>query len=206
MSSATLLNMQPILDLHKVGLILWFLSKEIPRLSMTKALKLIYIIDETSVRRVGSPITWLDYYVWKNGPVATTLYNTIKGNVELSNDPILLSYVNFESKFNSARNHTETCILPVGDHSTSSLSEYEHYLLHEILGCHGLRTSTGLIEFLHREGSCWSEYVKSNNIEFKDRSTTDIRIDFKRLLNESEASLFYDSVIENDHFHNLLAL
>lgn len=173
---------------------------------MTKALKLVYIIDETSVRRVGAPVTWLDYYVWKNGPVATTLYNTIKGKVELSNDPVLLSYVSFESRFNSDRNHTETYIMPVGEHDLSAFSEYEHYLLHEILGCHGPRSAARLIEFLHQEGSCWSEYVKSNNLEFKETYITDIRIDFKRLLNEDEASLFYDSIIENNHFHNLLSI
>jgi uncharacterized phage-associated protein len=192
-------------NINKVGLILWILAKEIQNLSMTKALKLIYILDETSVKRVGSPITWLDYYVWKHGPVATDLYNTIRGKSKLSNDPVLLSYVRFDSKFNEDRNHTEICIIPVGEHDLNCLSEYEHFLLYEILGSHGLRSASNLIDFLHKEGSRWSHYVKNHQIEFKDKSSTDIIIDFRNLLSEKEAPLFYDAVIENDYYHNLLS-
>lgn len=192
-------------NISKVGLILWFLAKEIGNLSMTKALKLIYILDETSVKRVGSPLTWLDYYVWKHGPVATDLYTTIKGKDELSNDPILSSYVRFEGNYNPERDHTEICIIPVGEHNQSSLSEYEHFLLYEIIGVHGRKSATELIYFLHKEESCWSHYVRNHKIEFKDKSRTDIRIDFRKLLSENEASLFYDSVIENEYYHNLLS-
>ena len=45
---------------------------------MTKALKLLYLIDETAVRQSGSPITWLEYKVWKNGPVASEIYFEFK--------------------------------------------------------------------------------------------------------------------------------
>jgi len=51
----------------KIGNLLNYLSTRIPNLNMTKALKLLYLIDETSYMRTGVPVTWLDYKVWEMG-------------------------------------------------------------------------------------------------------------------------------------------
>src|ERR1700744_2505794 len=78
----------------KIGNLLNYLSTQIPDLNMTKALKLLYLIDETSYMRTGVSITWLDYKVWEMGPVAEELYN------ELRNDQSLLQNgepINLES-------------------------------------------------------------------------------------------------------------
>src|SRR5688572_1795279 len=62
----------------KIGNLLNYLSARISNLNMTKALKLLYLIDETSYMRTGVPVTWLDYKVWEMGPVAEELYNELR--------------------------------------------------------------------------------------------------------------------------------
>src|SRR5579859_3818061 len=63
---------------NKIGNLLNYLSTQIPNLSMTKALKLLYLIDETAYTRTGVSVTWLDYKVWEMGPVAEELYNELR--------------------------------------------------------------------------------------------------------------------------------
>ena len=99
----------------KIGNLLNYLAAKLPRLSLTKALKLMYIIDESAIKEAGSPITWLDYKVWENGPVAEDIYNEIKygqkiikGDKEFS----LVDFVKFEKKFNNDRGKEEVYILP----------------------------------------------------------------------------------------------
>ena len=62
----------------KIGNLLVYLAQNISDLSMTKALKLLYIIDETSMKESGVPVTWLEYKVWEKGPVAQEIYDEIR--------------------------------------------------------------------------------------------------------------------------------
>lgn len=45
---------------------------------MTKALKLLYLIDETAYGRTGGPVTWMDYKVGEMGPVAEELHEALR--------------------------------------------------------------------------------------------------------------------------------
>ena len=64
----------------KIGNVLVYLADQINPLSLTKALKLLYMLDETSVQETGVPVTWLDYKVWELGPVATEIYYELRNN------------------------------------------------------------------------------------------------------------------------------
>lgn len=64
----------------KIGFVLNYFASNIQNLSMTKTLKLLNILDETSIKETGTPITWLGYKVWKMGPVTNDIYNEIKRN------------------------------------------------------------------------------------------------------------------------------
>jgi uncharacterized phage-associated protein len=72
-------------NLDKVGNLIIYLVDEIKRkyrqpLYITKLLKLLYIIDETSVKETGVPVTSLDYKVWRMGPVAYAVYSDFTHN------------------------------------------------------------------------------------------------------------------------------
>ena len=60
--------MQHNLHMQKIGNALVYLSSHISDLSKTKLLKLVYLLDEVSIRKSGVPIFNLTYKVWKFGP------------------------------------------------------------------------------------------------------------------------------------------
>jgi uncharacterized phage-associated protein len=134
---------------------------------MTKTLKLLYILDETSIKETGSPVTWLDYKVWENGPVAIDVYNEIKHQEvfcyqgkELS----LLHSIQLEKKFNIDRNSEEVFLKPNGDFDKTIFNRYELNLLETIVFKYGNWNATELINFLHEEGSLWHKMVSEHNL------------------------------------------
>ena len=112
----------------KISNVLNYFASQIDYLSMTKTLKLLYILDETSIKETGSPVTWLDYKVWENGPVAIDVYNEIKHQEvfcyqgkELS----LLHSIQLEKKFNTDRNSEEVFLKPNGAFDKTIFNRYE---------------------------------------------------------------------------------
>jgi uncharacterized phage-associated protein len=151
----------------KIGNVLNYFASRIDYLSMTKTLKLLYILDETSIKETGTPVTWLDYKVWENGPVAIDVYNEIKHQEvfcyqgkELS----LLHSIQLEKKFNADRNSEEVFLKPNGHFDESIFNRYELRLLETIVFKYGNWNATELINFLHEEGSLWHKMVSEHNL------------------------------------------
>lgn len=151
----------------KISNVLNYFASQIDYLSMTKTLKLLYILDETSIKETGTPITWLDYKVWENGPVAIDVYNEIKHQEvfcyqgkELS----LLHSIQLEKKFNTDRNSEEVFLKPNGDFDKTIFNRYELNLLETIVFKYGNWNATELINFLHEEGSLWHKMVSEHNL------------------------------------------
>ena len=151
----------------KISNVLNYFASQIDYLSMTKTLKLLYILDETSIKETGTPVTWLDYKVWENGPVAIDVYNEIKHQEvfcyqgkELS----LLHSIQLEKKFNTDRNSEEVFLKPNGDFDKTIFNRYELNLLETIVFKYGNWNATELINFLHEEGSLWHKMVSEHNL------------------------------------------
>jgi uncharacterized phage-associated protein len=151
----------------KIGNVLNYFASQIPYLSMTKTLKLLYILDETSIKETGTPVTWLDYKVWENGPVAIDVYNEIKHQEvfcyqgkELS----LLQSIQLEKKFNADRNTEEVFLKPNGHFDENIFNRYELKLMETIVFKYGNWNATELIDFLHEEGSLWHKMVSEHNL------------------------------------------
>jgi uncharacterized phage-associated protein len=151
----------------KISNVLNYFASQIDYLSMTKTLKLLYILDETSIKETGTPVTWLDYKVWENGPVAIDIYNEIKHQEvfcyqgkELS----LLHSIQLEKKFNTDRNSEEVFLKPNGNFDKTIFNRYELNLLETIVFKYGNWNATELINFLHEEGSLWHKMVSEHNL------------------------------------------
>ena len=151
----------------KISNVLNYFASQIDYLSMTKTLKLLYILDETSIKETGSPVTWLDYKVWENGPVAIDVYNEIK-NQEVfcyqGKELSLLHSIQLEKKFNTDRNSEEVFLKPNGDFDKTIFNRYELNLLETIVFKYGNWNATELINFLHEEGSLWHKMVSEHNL------------------------------------------
>lgn len=64
---------------EKIGNMLIYLAQKIETpLYKTKALKLLYIIDEIAIKEAGVPVTWLEYKAWQFGLVAEDIFNDVE--------------------------------------------------------------------------------------------------------------------------------
>lgn len=182
----------------KIGNLLNYLSSQIPHLSLTKALKLMYIIDENAIKEAGSPITWLDYKVWENGPVAEDIYNEIKygqkivqGNKEFSLD----EYVIFDKRFNQDRGKEEVYIRPNREYSLSNFSPFDMEIIDGVIKNFGRYTAAQLIEYLHEKDSLWSKVCNEQNL----------KLHFKIYGKKSNYSIDFSELIKDDEFLQMAA-
>jgi uncharacterized phage-associated protein len=175
----------------KIGNVLNYFASQIEYLSMTKTLKLLYILDETSIKETGTPVTWLDYKVWEKGPVAIDVYNEITKQETFNyqgKELSLLQAIELEKKFNAERNSDEIYLKPKGNFDNSIFNRYELELLELIVFKYGNWNASELIEFLHEEGSLWHKMVSKHDLKnhFKKISKiTNHSIEFNDLLKDN---------------------
>jgi len=180
----------------KLGNILFYLTSKIEHLSLTKALKLLYLIDETSVKRTGVPITWSDYKVWKYGPVPVDIYDEIKyGNNYFNTNPPLQEYLKVDRNYNDERKQEEIYLLANKQHKfdDSEFSDYEISLMDEIILKYGNKTAKELIKILHKEGTLWDKVVKEKKLQKS----------FEIRNNKSNYSIVFDELIKDDEIKSL---
>ena len=82
-------------NIHRQKLInaILFFSKNVKSPFKLKIFKLLFLLDFKHIKEKGYPITNLDYYSWKLGPVPRDLFNEIK--LGISDD--LKKYLKFEN-------------------------------------------------------------------------------------------------------------
>ena len=195
----------------KIGNVLNYFASEIEFLSMTKTLKLLYILDETSIKETGTPVTWLDYKVWEKGPVAIDVYNEITKQETFNyqgQELSLLQGITLDKKFNTDRKSEEIFLKPKGNFDQSVFNRYELNLLETVVFKYGNWNASQLIDFLHKEDSLWHKMVSKHDLKnhFKKISKiTNHSIEFNDLLKDNpilqmaakssfEALSFQDSI------------
>ena len=146
----------------------------------TKLLKLLYLIDEESVRQTGTPLTWLSYDVWQKGPVPTDIYFS-----KLPNLNKVVEYVSFEERSNKYR------VVKKKEFNDGNFSEVDLDIIDNVLRDFGKKTSEELIEITHQPGSLWSKVVKEKNVRFSNENhTSNESIDFSQLIAEDKFKRF----------------
>jgi len=190
---------------ERVGNILLYLASKIKDLSLTKTLKLLYLIDETAVRETGVPVTWLEYKVWKLGPVPEPIYDELSNTSESKIILDLTSFINIERRNLTIDGVLKECtfISPSSDFSEDIFSEYELELFDKVIETFGSLTSEQIIDILHSEGSLWDKKVKEENLiklfEIQN-GKSDISILFTDLLNDALKKVTYQSAFEMQSF------
>lgn len=178
-------HIPPINNLDKIGNLIIYLADSIfekyrQKLFLTKLLKLLYIIDERSVKETGAPVTGLDYKVWRMGPVAYDVYTDLMHN----NSEQLASFV--EAKRSDSENIDRgwALIESTNTFDDSEFSDYEMTLIDSVIGEHGYKQKDDLIELLHEDGSLWKKIVDEKGLEkkFKTENTSPYKIDLSNLI------------------------
>jgi uncharacterized phage-associated protein len=173
---------------HKIGNLLNYLSTQIQMLSMTKALKLLYLIDETAYSRTGVPVTWVDYKVWEMGPVAEELYEELRNErylMENNQRVSLEAYI--QTKRINLQGHDSLIIEPKGTAQMDCFSPFEKELISNIVDKFGTYTAKQLINLLHEQNTLWHKEVKDKNLELNFRvygKKSNHTIDFSQLIKD----------------------
>ncbi len=169
-------------QIEKLGNALIYLCQQIKPITKTQLLKLVFIIEETSIARTGIPFFDLRFDVWKLGPVSKDLF------VELSDEPSLLSdFITRECKADAFH------IVPKKEFSDDEFSDNEIGLLDEICERFKYCTAKELVNFTHRRNTPWYNAAVKNGIldelESGKINTTDIEIDLGELIEDDKGKL-----------------
>lgn len=181
----------------KVGALVAYLSFLMPNIQLRKLLKMVYLIDEESVRRRAIPLTWLDYYAWKKGPVAPEVYDLKDGAFS---DFVFCKEIDDKWRVSSVKT-AEYLIMK----DMSVFSEWECSLIDEVYLKYGKKDADELTDETHQDNSLWSQVVKENGLDFSDYSKTECKIDLNRL-NESDesAQLAYEDAQDALYMQSLI--
>lgn len=174
---------------NKIGNLLNYLSTRIPNLSMTKALKLLYLIDEGAYIRSGSPVTWLDYKVWEMGPVAEELYNELRYDQSFMQNGAVINLDAFieTQQAEGVKGQPQIIIHPKGNYHLDEFSAFEKELMENITDKFGSYTAKQLIGLLHEKNTLWHKYVTDNNLQLNFRvynKKSNHTIDFAELIKD----------------------
>lgn len=166
-------------QIDKVGNAIIYLANEIPNLSKTKALKLIYILDELSIKRSGIPYFNLKYKVWKFGPVSEEIF------IDLSSETTLLKkYIERSSEEGT------TVINPISGFNDDEFSDNDIDLLDFVIKKFGNETAKSLVSYTHRKTSPWHNTALENSVlgllEREEINNTELLIDMASLINHDE--------------------
>ena len=166
-------------QIDKVGNAMIYLSEKMPGISKTKMLKLLYLLDEFSIRKSGIPFFNLQYKVWKLGPVAEEIF------VELSDKPFRFGkYVEIKNTENGI------AIYPKSNFCDDEFSDNDIDLLEEFSNRFLMITGNQLVEYTHRPNTPWRSTAEENGVYgLLDRgliNNTELVIDMSRLVSNDK--------------------
>lgn len=166
-------------QIDKVGNAIIYLSDKISGLSKTKALNLIYILDELSIKQSGIPFFNLKYKVWKFGPVSEEIF------IDLSSEVTLLKkYIERTSE------EGVTVIKPIVSFNDGEFSDNDIELLDYVIDQFGNKSAKELVFYTHRENSPWYNTAKENSVldllNNEEINNTELLIDMATLINHDE--------------------
>lgn len=173
-------------ELAKLGNALIFFCEQLypaTEVSKTHLLKLVFILEEMSVKKFGIPFFNLRFEVWKLGPVSQDLF------VELTDKPDLLAeYIERESLGDE-----RYVIRPLQPFSDDEFSDSEMLLMQEVAERFKYCTARELINFTHRKESPW--YITAQrhglleSLESGRINTTNIEIDLSELIQDDREKM-----------------
>lgn len=166
-------------QLSKIGNTIIYLSEKIPNLSKTKVLKLLYILDELSIKNSGIPFLNLKYKVWKFGPVSEELFIDLSSETSLLKDYIL--------KSNDDGTNIIIAKTPFND---DEFSDNDINLMNFVVENFGSKSAKDLVFYTHRKNSPWHITAVENSVlsllETEQITNTEFVIDLGMLVEHDD--------------------
>ena len=162
-------------QLEKVGNAIIYLAERIKPLYKTKVLKLLYLLDEASVKEVGIPMFALEYRAWRMGPVSKEIY------VDIDDGPHLL-----KEHIRVLRDEKGDRVEPAKAFDDGEFSDRDMRLMNDMVAELGRRKATELVDLTHDKESLWYKLAQENDLleafEQEQRNTSDVVLDLGRLV------------------------
>ena len=197
----------------KIANTLIYISERLGGVYLTKALKLLYLLDETSIKETGVPFSWMEYKAWKMGPVPKELYSELRDILpEAKTDIYLSKFISVTKVPNPvcAEFSDSFFITAKQNFSEDEFSEYDMELMDRILHKYGHLAGWEIIEMLHTQGSLWDTVVKSKKLQLQFalmQNRSDYTIPFTDLIKDDEyKQMAYKSAFESSLSYNEFSL
>ncbi|MBE7633988.1 Panacea domain-containing protein [Tenacibaculum finnmarkense] len=172
-------------EIDKLGnTLIYFQEKLGKEISKTKAIKLLYFLEEFSIKKHGQPFLGLEWEVWHLGPVSEDLYAEI-------NEPYMLN----EHIKHAHINGLDGCFIePKHSFIDDEFSDIDIELMDILIENLGHLNATELIEQTHLPHTLWYKIAKENNLlesfANKTRRTTDFKINLSDLLSQEKQETY----------------
>ena len=185
-------------SINKIGNTVVFLAQKMQPLSKTKLLKLLYLLEEFSVKKYNIPFLDLRFEVWQAGPVAKDIF------VDLSQDePTMLNeFVKLDySNFNGIN---ATYIRAKKEFNDGEFSDNDIALLDLVVEKFKDTSASDLVKLTHRTNSPWFQKAKEAGLlelfETGKLTSSNIEIDFSSLLegNHLGKEIFEEQKVFNE--------
>ena len=183
-------------QINKLGNTLVYLANNVGELNKTKILKLLYLIEEKSIKKFGYPFFGVNFQLWKFGPVLKDIY------IDLSEETpqILAGYI-------TRADYDNKLFVPIAEFSDDEFSDNDMYLLDSIVDFARHKTAGDLVDVTHTENSLWKLSALKNGVyeqlEAKELNSTEYLIDFSLLFdNNTFQKERYESAVDNLEFIN----
>ena len=175
-------------DINKLGNAIVYIAEHVSDLSKTKLLKLLYLMEEYSVRRFHTPFLGVSYEVWQAGPVIKDIF------IDLSERPVLL-----DGFIKRVVNDGKTFITATVEFNDDEFSDNDMIVMDDILRRYGHKTAKDLVCLTHQKDSLWYKTADRHNLleAFREKrlNNSDYEIDFSEELSGC-AKEFYEEQIE----------
>lgn len=163
--------------LDKIGNTIIFLADRINDLSKTKLLKILYLLDEFSIKQSGIPFLDLKYEVWQHGPVAQEIF------VDLSDEPVLLKeFIGISQADNKTYIHSKK------EFCDDEFSQNELDLLEKLTNAVVSKPAYVLVNYTHKKDSLWYNTANRHNLlelfENGLKNSSNIELDFDEILQD----------------------
>lgn len=181
-------------QIDKIGNSIIYLGENVSELSKTKLLKLLFLLEEQSIKGYGTPFFGIDFKIWQFGPVAQPIFD---GLTEIDNH-FLSEYIQ-KNKFDEYEGVAKFVDDEFSNNDIAILDWAVNFARHKL--------AEDLVKHTHSKESLWRRGAIKHGVyeQFlkKELTYTDHNIDFTLLFeNDPEGHLVdkYISAIENLEF------
>ena len=181
---------------QKLGNTVLYIAQHAKYPYKTEILKLLYLMEELSVRQYNTPFLGIPFSVWRLGPVSVDVFE------ELSDGPVILGdFITLQFNGQGVR------VTPVADRefNDDEFSDNDITVMEKVMKKYGDMDSEALIALTHKEGSLWYETAKEHGLlqdfEQKRANSSNIVIDMARGLCP-DARNMYEETLEIRDFAN----